>query len=164
MPPRSTVEPCVGGNLETTDPKRSIRSFKPHVHLNDCLSGHPVLISQLILCELSLLRKYGAYMRSYLQAKHEGSHSLVDLTTETKAQFFPLNHIHKGLQRHLSRGLITETCLSPFMHLSVLWSHPFSAFTDVCSVSLPIVMYLTKPYITINGSQPNQMYFQSPCR
>lgn len=131
MPQRSTVEPCIDEKLQHQT-QRSIRSFKPHVHLNDCLSGLPVLISQLILSEVSLLRKR-------FQVKNGSSYSLVDLTTETKAQFFSQSYSLRLTEASLTR--LKKTCLSSvnFMITSLF------VFREVFSASLPIVIYLTKP-------------------
>ena len=131
MPQRSTVEPCIDEKLQHQT-QRSIRSFKPHVHLNDCLSGHPVLISQLILSEVLLLRKR-------FQVKNGSSYSLVDLTTETKAQFFSQSYSSRLTEASLTR--LKKTCLSS---VNCMITSLF-VFREVFSVSLPIVIYLTKP-------------------
>lgn len=107
-----------------------------------------LISKKLILGELSLLRKGNASNACLcFRAKHEGLHSFVDVTTETKAQFFPLNHIHEGgVTEVISQEAHAIKELSPLVHRSVSWSRPsFLFFTDACSVSLPIVMYLTKP-------------------
>lgn len=73
------------------------------MHLNDCLSGHPVFISQTHLKRTFTVEEMQHVTCFYFHAEHEGSHSFVDLTTETKAQF-SLNHIHKGLPKHLEEA------------------------------------------------------------
>lgn len=94
------------------------------MHLNDCSSGHRVfnLKKNLIFSELSLLRKGNASNTCLcFRAKHEGLHSFVDVTTETKAQFFPLNHIHDGggVTEVISQEAHTIKELSPLVHRSV---------------------------------------------
>lgn len=52
--------------------------------------------------------------------KHEGGHSLVDLTMDTKAQFFFIIVFTKGYKSISPEAqTITETCLSP----SVFYDH-----------------------------------------
>lgn len=134
--PRSTVEPRVDGNLKQQT-QRSIRSFKPHVHLNDCLSDHPVLISHPIVSKTFIFEEIQHIVRLWLvfQAKHEGFNSRVDLPMETKAQFFLSIVFIKGY-RSISQEAWTveEACLSSFIHLSVFTITSFSVFTEVCSV------------------------------
>ncbi len=60
------------------------------------------------------------FARLRFRAKHEGSRSFVDLTTETKAQFFLSTAFTKGY-RSISHEAqtIKETCLSALIHQSV---------------------------------------------
>lgn len=88
--PRSTVEPCVDRNLKQHTQK-SIRSFKNH------------MCTWMIVCpvtwfnftsHLSQTFIFGGICDAlydfelYFKQKHKGRHSLVDLTMETKAQFY----------------------------------------------------------------------------
>lgn len=64
-------------------PSRCFRSFKPHVHLSDYLSDRPVLISHYMNFHF-----WGNTTDLFVfRAKLESSHSVVDLTMETKAHF-----------------------------------------------------------------------------
>lgn len=139
----------IASGIKMNRPKGLIDSFKPHVHFNDCLSAHSVFTSLAILSQLSLLRRYSTSCVSLSKQKNEKKKNKSSFTRRSddkpKHSFSPCR-VHKWLQQHLSTGFNNYRNMLIILHSSVILSSLlFPVFTEECSSSLPIVMYLIKP-------------------